>query len=350
MDRFLALLGASTLGFVFVLACSDQSGSEATGQAGAGGSAAGAGGSAAGVGGSGGSSSRAGSGNQASGGTGAGGTVPLGGSSTSGAGGEPQGGGAGAPSAGLGEAVIGQRCAVSETLGVVQLTGFPEPYVQVTLYDRKDPWLTEPELVTPTCAYHHYTPGACQGCEEGEVCSAADECVPEPRTVKDAKLIVSTGDQRREYDANPQLGGISSMLDIGDESSEYAMTLSWGGTEVTLPPMPVGSGDIAQLAVDIEGDSQAPGALEVSWEPSEQGGFVRSRIPINHHAAGSTFTDCAAPESAGALRADAEMIDPLAVVTGLEFQGVEHVFIAAAETAQGCVEFRFGPQLFVFPE
>jgi hypothetical protein len=232
----------------------------------------------------------------------------------------------------------------------VQLAGFPEPYVQVTLYDRKDPWLTEPELVTSTCAYHHYTPGVCQGCEAGEVCSDANECVPEPRTVKDAKLTVSAGGQEREYVANPQLGGIYSTLDIGDEGSDYAMTLSWGENEVTLSPMPVGSGDITDLAVDIEGDSSAPGALDATWEPTQQGGFLRTRIPMNHHAAGPTFTECAAPESEGAFHADAEMVDPLAVVTGLEFQGVEHLYIAAAETAQGCVEFRFGPQLFVFPE
>lgn len=46
---------------------------------------------------------------------------------------------------------------------------------------------------------------------------------------------------------------------------------------------------------------------------------------------------------------DAEMVDPLAVETGLEFQGLEHAFVAAATTPQGCVEFRFGEQLFVFP-
>ena len=43
------------------------------------------------------------------------------------------------------------------------------------------------------------------------------------------------------------------------------------------------------------------------------------------------------------------MIDPLAVITGLEFQGIEHVFVAAATTPEGCVEFRFGEQELVFP-
>jgi hypothetical protein len=43
------------------------------------------------------------------------------------------------------------------------------------------------------------------------------------------------------------------------------------------------------------------------------------------------------------------MIDPLAVSTGLEFQGVEHMFVAAAQTPQGCVDFRFGRQIMVLP-
>ncbi|RYZ04036.1 MAG: hypothetical protein EOO73_25640 [Myxococcales bacterium] len=344
MNRFLALLGASTLGVCFAAACSDSEAQAPAGVAGesAGGSASGgaAGSSSAG---------NAGAGNPTGGGS-VGGVAPVGGAATSGSGGAAEGGGAGAPGLPRGEAVIGQRCPVASTIGVVQLAGFPEPYVQVTLYDRKDPWLSAPELVNETCEYHHYTPGVCAGCGAGEVCSVADECVPEPRTVKNAKLIVSTGSLQRELHADPQLGGIYSMLDIGDEAAKYAMTLSWGETEVTLAPMAVGSGDIAELAVDIEGDSSAPGALDATWEPSEQGGFVRTRIPMNHHAAGPSFTECAAPESAGAFHADAEMVDPLAVVTGLEFQGVEHSFIAAAETEQGCVEFRFGPQLLVLPD
>jgi hypothetical protein len=44
------------------------------------------------------------------------------------------------------------------------------------------------------------------------------------------------------------------------------------------------------------------------------------------------------------------MVNPLAVVTGLEFQGVDHVHLAAAVTPMGCVEFRFGKHLDVWPE
>jgi hypothetical protein len=244
---------------------------------------------------------------------------------------------------------MGQLCPVEKTLGVVQLAGFPDPYVQVTLYDRPDPWIGQPELSTSTCDYHHYEAGVCGACEPGEVCSVESACVPEQRTVKGATLRVETGASEREFMADPDLGGIYSMLDIGNASASYAMTLSWGDVEIQLDAMPVASGSLTDAAVSIEGDSSAPGALEATWKPSQSGAIVSSRVPINHHAGGPTFTQCAAPESAGKFHADAAMINPLAVVTGLEFQGLRHEFVAAANTPQGCVEFRFGEQILIFP-
>jgi hypothetical protein len=245
--------------------------------------------------------------------------------------------------------VMGQLCPVESTIGVVQLAGFPTPYVQVTLYDRTNPWLGKAELSTSTCEFHHYKAGVCAACKAGEVCSLESACVPEQRTVKDATLLVSTGANERKYTANATLGGIYSMIDIGNAASSYAMTLSWGDVEVQLDAMPVASGKLTNAAVKIEGSSAAPGALDATWKPSQSGAFVRSRIPINHHAGGPTFTECAAPESAGNFHADAAMVNPLAVVTGLEFQGLQHEFVAAANTPAGCVEFRFGEQLLILP-
>jgi hypothetical protein len=245
---------------------------------------------------------------------------------------------------------MGQLCPVQSTIGTVELSGFPTPYVQAALYDSSDPWIGEPELSTPTCDYHHYKPGVCSGCQADEVCSLQSACVPERRTIKEATLRVSVGANEREYLADTTLGGIYSMVDIGNAASSYAMTLSWGDVEVQLAAMPVASGTLANAAVNIEGTSEAPGALDASWTPSQQTAFVRSRIPINHHAGGPTFTECAAPESAGNFHADAAMINPLAVITGLEFQGLHHEFVAAANTPEGCVEFRFGAQIFVSPQ
>ena len=73
--------------------------------------------------------------------------------------------------------------------------------------------------------------------------------MPERRTVKDATLLVSAGAAQREYEANSTLGGIYSMLDIGNATSSFAMTLSWGNVEVRLAAMPVASGQLANAAV-----------------------------------------------------------------------------------------------------
>jgi hypothetical protein len=270
----------------------------------------------------------------------------TGGSDSAGTPGAGEGGSGGIPVTGPFQAMLGQRCALGSTIGVVELTGFPTPYVQVSLFDGADPWIGEPELSTPSCDFYRYVPGGCPTCESGEVCSVAGDCVPERRTIKDATLRVTTGAEERLYTADPQLGGISSALDIGDASSTYAMTLSWGDTEVRLDAMSVASADLANVEVTTESQQyDMPGALDASWDPSDEGAFVRARIPINHHAGGPTFTECSMPESAGAFHADAAMINPLAVQTGLEFQGLEHVFIAAAMTPAGCVELRFGAQI-----
>jgi hypothetical protein len=349
-------IGVSILGLWVSVACSSTSENGPSGQSGRAGAAQG--GDAAGGGTAGGASAGKAGGNQQGGKTGggvAGGGVagtgtPEGGSDSAGVGGAGEGGAAGVPSTGPYQAVMGKLCPVESTIGVVELMGFPMPYVQVALYDRTDPWIGEAELETPTCGFHHYTAGGCPACDAGEVCSLAGACVPERRTIKDATLLVSVGAAERQYAANPTLGGIYSMLDIGNAASSYAMTLSWGQTEVNLGAMPVASATLANVAVKTEGDYAKPGALDATWKPSAQGAFVRSRIPINHHAGGPTFTECAAPESAGAFHADAAMIDPLAVQTGLEFQGLEHVFVAAATTPAGCIEFRFGAQILISPQ
>jgi hypothetical protein len=343
MNRWQLFTAASLVSSFLAPACSDTAENKPSGLGGGAGSTQGGSAGTAGSPGKAGSSPQAG--NASSGGSRAG----EAGSTSGGGEGAPEGGSGGAPTSDPGRAMMGEVCPLETLIGVVQLAGFPAPYVQVALYDRPEPWITEAELTTPSCAFHHYTPGVCQGCEAGEVCSFESECVPEPRTIKDATLLVSTGSEEREYSADAQLGGIYSMLDIGNADSSFAMTLSWGDTEVTLDPMPVASGELQNAMVTIEGDSSMPGALDASWQPSGQGAFVRSRIPINHHAAGPTFTECAVPENAGAFHADAEMVNPLAVETGLEFQGLEHIFVAAATTPEGCVEFRFGEQVFVFP-
>jgi hypothetical protein len=330
--------------------CSGDSSNGPVGQAGQAGASAGSGAQS-------GSSSQAGksptagnAGVPAGGSPSAGTAGTAGGPTDAGAPGAGEGGSAGEPTSGPYRAKVGELCPVEETIGVVELWNGTPLSVQVFLYDRLDPWVTEAELTNSTCGFHRYTPGACAACNTGQVCSLQGQCVPERRTVKDATLQVRTGAQQRQYAADPNLGGIYSELDIGDASSAYAMTLSWAETQVTLEAMPVASGELDELSIATESDEyDMPGALDATWQPPGDAAFVRSRIPINHHAGGPTFTECSALTSAGAFHADADMVNPLAVQTGLEFQGVDHVFIAAAQTPQGCVEFRFGARILAFP-
>jgi hypothetical protein len=128
------------------------------------------------------------------------------------------------------------------------------------------------------------------------------------------------------------------------------MTLSWDETEVQLDAMPVAGAALDDVMVSVENDDyDMPGALDATWQPSPEGSIVRSRIPINHHAGGPTFTECRAPVSSGAFHADAAMINPLSVRTGLEFQGLQHAFVAAATTPEGCIEFRLGDSIAAPP-
>jgi hypothetical protein len=72
-------------------------------------------------------------------------------------------------------------------------------------------------------------------------------------------------------------------------------------------------------------------------------------IPINHHIGGPTFTRCIALESEEGFTASAEMIDPLSVVTGLEFQGLSHEHAVAVQVDGGCVQLTSGTRVYVIP-
>ncbi|MFO0549677.1 MAG: hypothetical protein U0271_14895 [Polyangiaceae bacterium] len=284
-------------------------------------------------------------GDDGSGGSGAvGGQGGSTGGSNSGAGGS---GGSGGEPSGSYTAVHDTYCAPERLIGTVQLSSTPDPYVQVYLYDKPDPWIGPPELETATCAFHRFNTSSCATqCSPGDVCSFDGDCVPERRTVKDATLTIDVNGAEQTLQADETLGGINGNVTVGSAQSSFGMSLTWGALEVVLEPMPYMADTLQNLTLTTESDQfDQPGAVDVTWDPAAAG-HVMSTIPINHHAAGPTFTHCVAAASLGAFHADAEMINPLSVITGLEFQGVQYVSVAAAETPAGCVEFRFGGQQF----
>jgi hypothetical protein len=111
-------------------------------------------------------------------------------------------------------------------------------------------------------------------------------------------------------------------------------------------PQPVPATDVV---LTLDGGSDSPDGLAISWTPAPTGALVFTLIPINHHAGGPTYTECAVDAAVGSMHVPGEMLKPLAVSTGLEFQGVDHVRFAAAQTPDGCVEFRFGASHQVSP-
>jgi hypothetical protein len=142
--------------------------------------------------------------------------------------------------------------------------------------------------------------------------------VVDRRTVKTATLLLQSGSEEQTFTADPTIGGLSGEVTIGAADALFSATLAWDEMTIEAPAMKI-AGVLENPAITLEGDSSMPGALDASWSGATEG-HVFSTIPINHHAAGATFTHCAVPASEGGFHADAEMIDPLAVVTGVEFQ------------------------------
>lgn len=258
-------------------------------------------------------------------------------------GGAAQGGAATGGASGTYQAVPNTYCAPETQIGSVVISGYPTaPYVQAELWDRPSPLYGAPELTNATCAFYHYAPGACSTCPSGEVCSAEGACAVDRRTIKDGTLTLRAGSDEQSFATDPTLGGLYGTLTLGSADATFEASLAWGDVTVELPATAYAAKPLGNVMVLLEGDYSAPGALDATWDPPAEGGFVLTTIPMNHHAAAPTFTFCAAPASAGAIHADAEMVDPLAVITGLEFQGLDYVEVAAAETPAGCVEFRVG--------
>lgn len=261
-------------------------------------------------------------------------------------GGDDDGGGAdaapGAPDA-AGDlppatAVPGARCGLADLVGVVQIsTG---KIARADLYDRVDPFIGEPALEDDHCAFHEFAPAEqCPPCSVPEVCSIEGMCVDAPRRDTGGTLIVRAGDDAQSFEADGVTGELGGAITLPGTS--FAVEVEFFGQRVTLEEELAPPDLLPGFSAVLVGTYDAPEAVEAEWDPVAAGSHLFTRVPINHHAAAPTFTDCAIGGDAGALTIPGEMLEPLAVSTGLEFQGFDHIRFAAAETARGCVEVRF---------
>lgn len=234
------------------------------------------------------------------------------------------------------EVIPGASCSPTSRLGTINMSDAGATFeIYGQIYEGVDPWIGEPELTNDTCAFHRFDPGGCGVCPGDQVCSAAGECVP-PRLVRtDVGLRVVGDGVSTDATVDPVSGTIYGSVEATE--SPLSLTLTLGDVEVELPPMAMATAP-AGVMVSGQGDSCAPESLDVTWTPADDDRRVRTEIPINHHAAGPTFTHCEAGIGDAGLHADGPMLVPLAVVTCLEFQGVVIGRVASVTTPAGCIE------------
>lgn len=240
-------------------------------------------------------------------------------------------------------AVPGARCAPSRRFARVQVYGSPwSPALdaQVEVNDRPDAWTPQaPALTDASCSFYEQAPPAfCGTCPTDTLCAPDATCQAKPAPIAGAVLTLTAGDQAQILETTGEPGGAWATLTLPGRT--FAVLLTWGPNTLTLGATTVPE-PVAGLTMKLEGAYDKPTSLDLTWTPPADPASVFTHIPINHHAAGPTYTECAVDAATGALHVDGAMLEPLAVITGLEFQGIEHARFAAAETPAGCVEVRF---------
>jgi hypothetical protein len=229
------------------------------------------------------------------------------------------------------------RCVASERVGLVEIR--EDRFVYAEMFDRTDPWIADPVLADSSCVYHSFVPQQCDGCADDEICDVDGRCATIPRRALDGRLVLRAGAEEQVFEAEPVEGLIHG--DITLPGASFAVEVVAFGQRITLEPETSIPEPLPGFSASLLGTYDAPEGIEATWDPVPRGSHVFTHIPINHHAAGPTFTECVVEGSAGSLSIGQPMLAPLAVATGLEFQSFDHTHFAAAETTRGCVEFRF---------
>ncbi|MBT3219694.1 MAG: hypothetical protein HN348_11430 [Proteobacteria bacterium] len=224
-------------------------------------------------------------------------------------------------------------CPHEQLIGTVGVTLEGSLELGARVFDKAHPWIGPPSASSAHCVFHEYQ-AQCKPCDSGQVCSFAGECVDEQRAVDDLSLIVTV--DGIEHTLEPKdLGLIWEQFDQG---SRFSFELLWADNHIETEEFTMFDDDLS-VTVTAQGDYEHPGELDVSWSNPGSGGYVSTLIPINHHAGAPTFTSCQASASDEEFVVPAEMVDPLSVGTGLEFQSVQYGTYAAAFVDGGCIQF-----------
>lgn len=241
-------------------------------------------------------------------------------------------------------AVLDARCRYYERIGLLTVMdwGGGPRYLDLQLYDRPAPWWGPPTSSDAACEFHRASQDPCS-CTGAQVCSYQATCVDPPLGVTEVTVRV-TGTGGSQTFTGDGVGNLGGEITVAD--AELAISITTGALQLQTPVMSI-PGPLGDLQGSLTGDYDNPQAVDLSWTAPTPSAHVYSHTNINHHVAEPTFTTCVVPASAGSLHIAGAMLQPLAVSTGLEFQALEHVRFAAAETPAGCVEIRFSRPQFV---
>ncbi len=238
----------------------------------------------------------------------------------------------------------GLRCAPSERIGRISIYGADYNgntlNASAAIFDKPEPLSpSEPKLSDEACAFYQQPPnGFCGGCSAGEICAPDDTCQTLPVPAMDIVFTVQAGNQTQAFASEGSPSGAWGTLTLPGRT--FSATVTWAGNTLTIPETTVPL-NLLELKGTVVGGYDKPTGADLTWTPPEAPAQLFTNIPINHHAGGQTFTECVVEASSGSLHVAGDMLAPLAVITGLEFQGIEHVRFAAAKTPAGCIEVRF---------
>ncbi|MDX2024121.1 MAG: hypothetical protein SF187_28025 [Deltaproteobacteria bacterium] len=229
-------------------------------------------------------------------------------------------------------AVVGARCALPNRLGAIEVqTVQGKLYASSSVFTEKNPGLGSWKVQDSDCRFHQQSP----------------QPTPfMPKRPKDAKLVLVANGQEQTFLAGSERGEIDGEIILPGQA--FSGRFSWSGVTVSFPAITVPA-ELVGLKGKLKGSSESPEQLDITWDKPNANSQVHTIVPINHHAGGDTFTECDVPSSKGNLKVAGAMLKPLAVITGLEFQGINHVRFAAAETPLGCIEIQFFTRFIGMP-
>lgn len=244
-----------------------------------------------------------------------------------------------AGSEGVITAVLDTRCDYQRRIGTLDIQdAWGTRQTSLVLFDAPTPWFGPPALTDAACVFHQASRAPCECRDMDEVCNFAGACVATPRPLVGLTLTVTGSGESQSFTGSGD-GDLWGTLSVPGDSFGARLQAP-GAFTVEVPASEIPPA-LVNAAGRLEGSLDVPTGANITWTPSASGALVHTLIRINHHVPEPTFTECQVPASAGQMRIEEAMLTPLAVVTGLEFQGISHVRFAAAETPLGCLEVRF---------